>query len=320
MSGEVGDRLVEDVALAEVRGDRDRSPERAWARASVLPHSSRVGRRGRGASPRPSPSPSSPTAGARSSHAHAVNALRRGQPAEQDVARRLHQALPLDHAPALVAYSLAPGYGSSTEGWASLTWRKSGSLLVAPEQEHDPGARADAADAHDLAGQVDVAVAVEQPPAVALERAAVGARRADAGLDRPAGPSRDEILDGTMSGGSATMRGWPSTRWHRLDPGRACCPCVRALATLFSNALASLLAAWAPSSRSIIPTSARAYQTSRSRMPANSRIARRYAPTASGAAAPLGIRRPRARPRGEAGGEALDVPLPRAREASRRSR
>ena len=36
--GEVGDRAVERVTVAKVERDAIRSPERAWARASVHPH------------------------------------------------------------------------------------------------------------------------------------------------------------------------------------------------------------------------------------------------------------------------------------------
>ena len=36
--GELPDGAVEPLAVAEVRGDRDQSPERACARASVHPH------------------------------------------------------------------------------------------------------------------------------------------------------------------------------------------------------------------------------------------------------------------------------------------
>ena len=52
-------------------------------------------------------------------------------------------------------------------GLRLLDLQEEGVVVVAAEQQHDPGARADAADADDLAGGVDVAEALEQPPAVA---------------------------------------------------------------------------------------------------------------------------------------------------------
>ena len=49
-------------------------------------------------------------------------------------------------------------------------------VAVAAEQQHDPRAGADAADADDLARRVDVAEALEQAAAVARQASAVGAR------------------------------------------------------------------------------------------------------------------------------------------------
>ena len=48
-------------------------------------------------------------------------------------------------------------------------------MLVAPQHQHDPGARADAAHADDLARRMDVAKALQQLPAVGAQGAPVGA-------------------------------------------------------------------------------------------------------------------------------------------------
>ena len=66
-----------------------------------------------------------------------------------------------------LANALAPRNGSSTDASASLACRKQRVLVVAAEQQDDPRARADAADADDLARRVDVAEALEQAAAVA---------------------------------------------------------------------------------------------------------------------------------------------------------
>ena len=97
--------------------------------------------------------------------AHAVE-VRDADPAEHDVAGGLRQPLALDDPLAVLGERLLPRNGSSTDASASLSCRNSGSLVVAAEHEHDPRARADAADADDLARRVDVAEALEQPPAV----------------------------------------------------------------------------------------------------------------------------------------------------------
>ena len=50
-------------------------------------------------------------------------------------------------------------------------------LSVAAEHQRDPGARADASDAHDLAREVDEAELLEQHPPVVLERGPVAAQQ-----------------------------------------------------------------------------------------------------------------------------------------------
>ena len=68
--------------------------------------------------------------------------------------------------------------------------------MVAAEQEHDPGARADAADTDDLAGHVDVAEALEQLSAVGRQRTPVGADDVANELVEPVMLGRgDDLLD-----------------------------------------------------------------------------------------------------------------------------
>jgi hypothetical protein len=93
-------------------------------------------------------------------------------------------------------------------------------LPVASEQQRDPGARANAADPDHLAGEVDQAVALEQEAPVTLEARAVGAQELVQPVEElVARAAGEKIVDlperrssiGTISGGSARMRGSPST-------------------------------------------------------------------------------------------------------------
>ena len=59
--------------------------------------------------------------------------------------------------------------GSSTDALGLLDLEEERIAVVAAEQQHDPGAGADAADPDDLEGGVDEAVAVEQRAAVARQ-------------------------------------------------------------------------------------------------------------------------------------------------------
>ena len=77
-----------------------------------------------------------------------------------------------------LANSLLPRNGSSTEASRLLELQEQRILVVAAEQQHDPGARADAADADDLAGRVHVAEALQQLAAIAGKGRAVGADHA----------------------------------------------------------------------------------------------------------------------------------------------
>ena len=83
---------------------------------------------------------------------------------------------------------------------------------------------------------------------------------------------------GTMSGGSLTIRGSPSTTWVSLSNAWML-SFVRAFSTRRSASLRPFLSssAWSRGSPSWICM--RAYQTSRLRIDANSRIAVRYSPT-----------------------------------------
>ena len=96
-------------------------------------------------------------------------------PAEHDVARRLHQALALDDPLAAVRELAASEERLEHRALCLLQLQEQRVLVIPAEQQRDPGARADAADADDLAGEVDEAVTLEQPAAVASERAAIGA-------------------------------------------------------------------------------------------------------------------------------------------------
>ena len=116
---------------------------------------------------------------------------------------------------------------------------------VAAEHQHDPGAGADAADADDLAGRVDVVEVLEQhrggrSPACAGRTGSGRAARRSKSSRSSSGGSRSSI--GTISGGSATIRRWPSTTWVSL--ANACMLSrVRALAT-FACGLRLLLLRW----------------------------------------------------------------------------
>ena len=106
----------------------------------------------------------------------AVEALA-ADPTDQDVARRLHQALPFDD-PLPVAREPALAeerFEHRRLGLLELEDERVG--VVAADQDEDVGAGADAADADDLPRAVDVAVALDEPPPVARQRPPVGAER-----------------------------------------------------------------------------------------------------------------------------------------------
>ena len=168
--GEVGDGAVEDVAGAQVRGDGDavagarvRARQHPGAHLGVgvpraLGHRRDVER---------------PLAVPELAHVEVVGlAVEPGHavPAEQDVADRLHQPLALDHAPPGVAEPAAPDEALQHGGLRLLGLQEQRVALVAAEEQQDPGAGADAADADDLARHVAVAVEVVRGPPVFRQR------------------------------------------------------------------------------------------------------------------------------------------------------
>ena len=94
-------------------------------------------------------------------------------PAEEDVARRLHQPLARDDPLAAVGV-LALAHEPLQHGrlrFLELEEQRIG--VVDPEEERDPGARADAPDSDDLAGEIDEPELLQQMAAIRLEGAAI---------------------------------------------------------------------------------------------------------------------------------------------------
>ena len=105
-------------------------------------------------------------------------------PAEEDVAGRLHQALAGDDPLAAVRVLALADESLQHRRLRLLDLQEQRVLLVDAEEEHDPGAGADAADPDHLTGEVDEPELLEQVAAVGLERPAVGADQvADLVLD-----------------------------------------------------------------------------------------------------------------------------------------
>ena len=98
---------------------------------------------------------------------------------------------------------------------------------------------------------------------------------------RPASAARSAA--GTISGGSETMRGSPSTRCVSFANALRL-SFVRAFSAAFATLAAWCFACWSWRFRSIVSTSRRAYQTSRLRASASLRIHSRYEPTAASTA------------------------------------
>ena len=281
-----------------------RSPERAWARARVQPHIRAVERHGRWApSSRRRRSPSSPAAGGRRSRAAAPSSPVTLLPAEEDVAGGLHQALAGDH-PLRPGWrsALVPTNASSTDAWASLACRNSGSSLVAAEQQQDPRPGADAADPDDLAGHVDESELLEQMPAVGLQRPPVArsSRRAAASTVARSLLRRQQLLDRHDQRRVADdpplavdhvgqlgerLHAVPGPGLGHVAPRAACAAACRELRRELLERSSS--------------TSMWAYQTSRLVIPANSRIAVavRARPPPSTTVAPLAWPRTRCRGR-----------------------
>src|SRR4051794_19777991 len=173
--GELAHRALEGVALAEIRGDRHPvtrprmgTCQGPTAELRVLEHSLRGHRLDLR---RALPVPELPDVVV---VRLAVDALLDREPAEKDVARRLHQPLPLDDPPALLLERALPREALEHRRLGLLDLQEERVLGVPAEQEHDPGAGTDAAHADHLSRQVHVAIAVGQMADVPVERAAIG--------------------------------------------------------------------------------------------------------------------------------------------------
>ena len=132
------------------------------------------------------------------------------EPAEEDVARRLHQALALDDALPVVRPRRRPFGPLEHRRLGLLDLEEQRIVRVSPEQQHDPAARADAADAHDLAREIDVAVSLQQLAAIAQQRLLVlrqGGlqRRLDGGRRSPVCHEIGDRLDERRIGDDARL-------------------------------------------------------------------------------------------------------------------
>ena len=77
-------------------------------------------------------------------------------PPEEDVARRLHEALPDNDPPSVVVVLALTDEPLEHRSLGLLGLEEQWILFVSPDEEVDPGAGADAADADNLACGVDV--------------------------------------------------------------------------------------------------------------------------------------------------------------------
>ncbi len=96
-----------------------------------------------------------------------------GEPAEHDVAARLGQALPLDHPLSLVRELGRRGVWLEHGRLRLLDLEEERVLLVAADEQGDPGAGADAADTDHLVRRVDEAVLVVEVAVLTVQRLAV---------------------------------------------------------------------------------------------------------------------------------------------------
>src|SRR5262249_21555820 len=124
-----------------------------------------------------------------------------------------------DAAPALTRYATGPDERLEHRRAGLLQLQEERVTLVPPEQEVDPAARTDTADADDLAGDVDAVELVEQRPAVGWERPAIARERGVDQLVRPVGPDLGQRHEGRRLGTDA----WPSAavageRGERASP------------------------------------------------------------------------------------------------------
>src|SRR3954452_13351403 len=162
---ELGERAVERVARAEVRGDRD-PVARAGVRARQRPAAEL-------------------TVGGGDRRAHALDVRRDlpvpelaavevalpavetfvdPHPAEHDVARGLHQALALHDALTLVLVAARAGERLEHRGLRLLELEEQRILIVTAQEQDDPRPRANAAHTDDLAGEVPVPERLRQAP------------------------------------------------------------------------------------------------------------------------------------------------------------
>ena len=117
-------------------------------------------------------------------------------PAEHDVAGRLHEPLTLDDPLAVVGVLALAQEGLQHRRLGLLGLQEQRVAVVVAEHQHDPGAGADAAHADHLAGGVHVAEALQQVPVVACQRAAVGAQHVvHRVLDLVVLAGRQQVLD-----------------------------------------------------------------------------------------------------------------------------
>ena len=163
----------------------------------------------------------------------AVHSHRR-QPSEEDVAGRLHQPLAAHHALAVVLVAARARVWLQDRVVRLLELEEQRVVVVATDQEHDPGAGAYAAHPDDLASHVNEPVAVDELPPVVLEGLSVDAQEPPKlALDRLRALVL-KLLDRDDQGESLMMRGSPSTVWVRRSSARRL-SFARALATLRSN-------------------------------------------------------------------------------------
>ncbi len=105
----------------------------------------------------------------------AVEVLLGVNPAEEDVARGLHEALALHDSLAVVREAARAEVRLEHRRLRLFHLEEQGIVLVAPEEQHHPAAGSDAADTDDLTREIGIAEALEQHTPVARKRVAVAA-------------------------------------------------------------------------------------------------------------------------------------------------
>src|SRR5262249_38120224 len=96
-------------------------------------------------------------------------------PTEEDVARRLREALAFDDPLGVTRQRASAQERLQHRGICLLQLKEQWILVVSAEQKQDPAPRADAADSDDLPREVAGAEALQQQPALGEQRAAVAA-------------------------------------------------------------------------------------------------------------------------------------------------